>query len=154
MGNFIFGFKDDGWIQGRLHLADITSSYKQAVQLSGYEDEAGKMDNNEKNVTQPIAHKQKDCPQTLRIHDNDLDLGECPTQNSISAIAAVDYALSDIKLTCGLVIFNKGSPTLRLSFVNGFYTFRFADVFFRMRRSHHSVAPIIWNGHRWTSFPA
>ena len=136
------------WIQGRLHLADITSSYKQAVQLSGYEDEAGKMDNIEKNDMQPIDHKQK-----IRIYNHRLHLQEFPTQNSISAIAAVDYALSDIKLTCGLVIFNKGSPTLRLSFVNGFHTFRFADVFFRMRRSHHSVAPIIWNEHRRTSFP-
>ena len=103
MGNFIDGIMGDGWIQGRLHLADITSSYKQAVQLSGYKDEAEKMDNNEKNNMQPIAHKQK-----IRIHDNYLHLREYPTQNSISAIAAVDYALNDIKSTCGLVIFNKG----------------------------------------------
>ena len=36
-------------------------------------------------------------------------LNENLFQNSMSAIAAVDYALNKVKLNCSLVIFNSGS---------------------------------------------
>ena len=99
------------YIRGRLHLPDVTKSYKQRIKLSAAERnsivQALKM-----TTDQAIAVGRRksrkmidnsDQNQSIVIDSSHFITQYQPTRNCMSAIAAVDYAMRDIKPTCGLV---------------------------------------------------
>ena len=92
------------YLSGRIHLTDITKNYKEYQNLSLEE----KTNWDESNTTtDPSAEEEfktydpKDWD--IKINDDGVITDCRPTQNSLSAIAAVDYAMRETKPSCGLV---------------------------------------------------
>ena len=92
------------YLRGRIHLTDITENYKKYQNLSLKE----KTNGDESDTTNdPSAEKEFKTydpnDYSVRISD-DGSIPFCyPFQNSLSAIAAVDYAMRETKPSCGLV---------------------------------------------------
>ena len=94
------------YLSGRIHLTDITENYKKYQNLFLEENTNG----DESDTTNdPSAEKEfktynpNDYGITTIIED-DGSIPVClPHQKSLSAIAAVDYAMREIKPSCGLV---------------------------------------------------
>ena len=90
--------------QGRVHLTDITESYRKYQNLSLEENKNG----DESDTTNdPSAEKEFKAydPSRYQIRiSGDGSIPYCyPSQNHMSAIAAVDYAMRETKPSCGLV---------------------------------------------------
>ena len=92
------------YLTGRIHLKNITESYRKYQNLS-----LGKNANgNESNtITDPSAEKEfkkYDSKDWDVMINDDGSIPYCyPLQNYLSAIAAVDYAMRETKPSCGLV---------------------------------------------------
>ena len=93
------------YLTGRIHLKTITESYKKNQNLS-----LGKKTNGDESntMTDPSAEKEfkKYDPNDgyIRINDDGSIPCYCNiSQNYLSAIAAVDYAMRETNLSCGLV---------------------------------------------------
>ena len=89
---------------GRIHLKNITESYRKYQNLS-----LEKKTNGDESNTMTDQSAEKDFKKydtddgCIRIND-DGSIRYCyRSQNSLSAIAAVDYAMRETKPSCGLV---------------------------------------------------
>ena len=93
------------YLTGRIHLKNITESYRKYQNLSLGKNANGDESNT---ITDPSAEKEfkKYDPNdySIRIED-DGSIEWCfgTDQNYLSAIAAVDYAMRETKPSCGLV---------------------------------------------------
>ena len=100
------------YIRGRLHLPDITRSYKQKNKLSAVEgnsiaqalkmatDQAIAVGRRKSRKRMHNSHQN----QSIVIDSRHFITQYEPTRNCMSAIAAVDYATRATKPTCGLVM--------------------------------------------------
>ena len=92
------------YLKGRIHLTDITEDYKKDQNLSLAEKTNG---DESKTTTDPSAEKEFKTydPNDYQIRiSGDGSIPYClPSQNHLSAIAAVDYAMRETKPSCGLV---------------------------------------------------
>ena len=93
-----------GRLRGRIHLTDIEKNYKQYQSLS-LEEKTNEDESN--SITYPSPEKEfktydpNDAEIWIR---DDGSIPNCsPSQNYMSAIAAVDYAMRETKPSCGLV---------------------------------------------------
>ena len=92
------------YLKGRIHLKNITESYRKYQNLSLGKNANGDESNT---ITDPSAEKEfkKYDPNDgyIRINGDGLIFRCYPDQNNMSAIAAVDYAMRETKPSCGLV---------------------------------------------------
>ena len=99
------------YLRGRIHLTDITENYKKDLNLSLVEKTNG---NESKTTTYSSAYSIESIPlQVFKAYDpddwevkisDDGAISFCYSdQHSLSAIAAVDYAMRETKPSCGLV---------------------------------------------------
>ena len=94
------------YLRGRIHLTDITESYKKYQNLAFEEN----TDRNKSNtIVDPSAEEEFDTDYYDSTYygiiiKGDGSINWCvPWQNYLSAIAAVDYAMRETKPSCGLV---------------------------------------------------
>ena len=91
------------YLSGRIHLTDITENYKKYQNLFLEENTSG---DESDTITDPSAKeefKTYDPNDYSIIIKDDGSIPLClPLQNSLSAIAAVDYAMRETKPSCGL----------------------------------------------------
>ena len=91
-------------LSGRIHLSDITENYKKYQNLSLEEKTNG---DESDPANDPSAEKEFKAydPNDWDVKISDESAITCcsPRQNFLSAIAAVDYAMRETKLSCGLV---------------------------------------------------
>ena len=92
------------YLRGRIHLTDITENYKKYQNLSLEENTNGDESDTTNDPSAEKEFKTYDRKNNrIRITgDGSIPL-LYPTQNYISAIAAVDYAMRETKPSCGLV---------------------------------------------------
>ena len=92
------------YLRGRIHLPDITENYKKYQTLSLEENTNGDESDTTNDPSAEEEFKTYDPNDYgIRIRD-DGSIPHCyPHQNSLSAIAAVDYAMRETKPSCGLV---------------------------------------------------
>ena len=91
------------YLIGRIHLTDITENYKKYQNLFLEENTNG---DESKLTTDPSAEEEFKMydPNDWSFRIRDGSIPSClPWQNSLSAIAAVDYAMRETKPSCGLV---------------------------------------------------
>ena len=87
------------YLEGRIHLSDITENYKKYQTLSLEENTNG-----DESAKKEFKTYNSNDYSITSIVSRDGSIPLChPDQNSFSAIAAVDYAMRETKPSCGLV---------------------------------------------------
>ena len=94
------------YLWGRIHLSDITQNYKKYQNLSLEENTNGDESDttNDPSVKEEFKTYEPNYYEILITDDGLISSELCVgDQNSLSAIAAVDYAMRETKPSCGLV---------------------------------------------------